>query len=54
MDADTELHIKIRQGLEIMDTIVPLAERFAERFDLEDTSRELLTQVLNGESRAVY
>ena len=46
MDADPELHVKIRQGLEIMDIIVPLAERFAERFDLGDTSRELLAKVL--------
>ncbi|KIW94340.1 uncharacterized protein Z519_05656 [Cladophialophora bantiana CBS 173.52] len=46
VDADTKLHVKIRQGLEITDIIVPLAERFAERFDLGDTSRELLANVL--------
>ena len=48
-NTDLELHVKIRQGLEIMDTIVPLAERFAERFDLGDTSRELLAKVLTTE-----
>src|ERR1700744_2173900 len=49
MDADPELHVKIRRGLEIMDIIVPLAERFAARFALGYTSPELLAKVLTTE-----
>jgi hypothetical protein len=49
VDADAELHVKIRRDLEIMDIIVPLSERFAERFDLGDANRELLTKVLTTE-----
>ncbi|KIW17396.1 hypothetical protein PV08_04590 [Exophiala spinifera] len=46
LDADGELHVKIQQDLELLDIIVPLSERFAERFDLGDANRELLAKVL--------
>jgi hypothetical protein len=49
VDADAELHVKIRRDLEIMDIIIPLSERFAERFDLGDAHRELLVKVLTTE-----
>lgn len=49
LDADAEFHVKIRQDLEIMDIIIPLSERFAERFDLGNASRELLVKVLTTE-----
>jgi hypothetical protein len=49
LDADAEFHVKIRRDLEIMDIIIPLSERFAERFDLGNASRELLVKVLTTE-----
>ncbi len=49
LDADAELHVKIRRDSEIMDIIVPLSERFAERFDLGNANRELLVKVLTTE-----
>ncbi|EXJ91699.1 hypothetical protein A1O3_00249 [Capronia epimyces CBS 606.96] len=49
LDADAELHVKIRRDSELMDIIVPLSERFAERFDLGNASRELLVKVLTTE-----
>lgn len=49
LDVDAELHVKLRRDSELTDIIVPLSERFAERFDLGDASRELLVKVLTTE-----
>jgi hypothetical protein len=49
LDADGEIHIKIRRDSETMDIIIPLSDRFAERFHLGDANRELLVKVLTTE-----
>ncbi|KIW35069.1 uncharacterized protein PV07_01789 [Cladophialophora immunda] len=49
LDADGELHIKIRRDSETMDIIIPLSDRFAERFHLGNANRELLVKVLTTE-----
>lgn len=49
LDVDAELHVKLRRDSELTDIIVPLSERFAERFDLWNAGRELLLRVLTTE-----
>ena len=44
-----QLHVNIRQNLEMTEIIVPLSERFAEYLNLGDASRELLSKVLTTE-----